>query len=73
MKIENYKLNDLIKEYDELKPIQKKEYIMGVCNSLVKYYELINSSSKKEAIWDAFKETEIFCEDYVDNVISGSD
>ena len=73
MGIEDYKLNDLIKEYDELKPIQKKEYIMGVCDSLVRYYELTNSSSKEESIWDAFKDTEIFCEDYIKNVISGSD
>jgi hypothetical protein len=68
----NYKLTDLIKEYDELEPLEKKEYISGICVSLVRLYETVYSSSKEEAVWDVFKDTEIFCEDYIYNVVSGS-
>ena len=70
--MKDYKLTNLIKEYDGLEPIEKKEYISGVCVSLVKFYETVYSSSKEEAVWNVFKDTEIFCEDYIYNVVSGS-
>ena len=70
--MKDYKLTNLIKEYDGLEPIEKKEYISGVCVSLVKFYETVYTSTKEEAVWNVFKDTEIFCEDYIYNVVSGS-
>ena len=70
--MKDYKLTNLIKEYDGLEPIEKKEYISGVCVSLVKFYETVYTSTKEEAVWNTFKDTEIFCEDHIYNIVSGS-
>ena len=79
MKPEDYSLGDLIKEYDVLDQTLKVEYIKGVCTSLVTAYDMSQSLdvSKnpdiRDSINNVFKDTEIYCEGYLDYILSGSD
>ena len=72
MKPEEYSLGDLIKEYDKLDQPLKFEYIKGVCVSLVTAYDLSQSLDIRDTINKVFKDTEIYCEGYLDYIISGS-
>ena len=72
MKPKDYNLNKLIKEYDGLDKTSKIEYIKGVCVSLVKAYDISQSLDNKKVIDNVFKDTEIYCEGYLDYIISGS-
>ena len=72
MKPEDYSLTDMIKDYDKLDKSAKVDYIKGVCVSLVKAYNISQSNGTKETIDKVFKDTEIYCEGYLDYVRSGS-
>ena len=50
----------------------KVEYIKGVCVSLVKAYNIYQINSTSETIDKVLKDTEIYCEGYLDYVKSGS-
>ena len=78
MKPEEYSLGDLIKEYDKLDQPLKVEYIKGVCTSLVTAYDMSyvldvsKNSDIRDTINNVFTDTEIYCEGYLDYIISGS-
>ena len=73
MKPEDYSLSDLIKEYDELDQVAKTEYIKGVCVSLVIAYDPYQNLSMKDTIDKVFNDTDIYCEGYLDYMVTGSD
>jgi hypothetical protein len=78
MKPNEYSLDNLMKEYDELDQTLKVEYIKGVCASLVTAYNMSQSldvsknSDIRDTINNVFNDTEIYCEEYLDYIISGS-
>ena len=73
MKPEDYSLGDLIKEYEGFDQTTKTDYIKGVCISLVTAYDPYQTLSMKDTIDKVFNDTEIYCEGYLDYIISGSD
>ncbi len=66
MRIENYNLNDLTSDIEDLDNLGRKEYISGVCNSLMDAYQARYDLNQKQALWLVFDLTEIDCEGYLD-------
>ncbi len=65
MKIEEYNLDNLISDIKGLEKLQRKDYISGVCNSLVMNYSTKYNLGKKQAISLVYDLTEIYCENYL--------
>ena len=70
MKFKNYNLGNLISEVRDLDKLQTREYISGICTSLVDYYSEKYILDEKRAINLVYDLTEIYCEDHISkNVI----
>lgn len=67
MRIENYTLTELTNDIEDLDSIARKEFISGVCSSLVDAYQDKYDLNQKQALWLVFDLTEIYCEEYLTN------